>query len=77
MIIIENVIINGKEFIKTYSDSGNRIERNGAIYNEAVDPIGFGRVYKETDELIQIIDTTVFEQDMLNADAYVSNIHLE
>lgn len=77
MIIIENVIINGKEFIKTYSDSGYRIERNGAIYDEAIDPIGFDRVYTETNELIPVVEATEFEQEALNVDASMSYTYLE
>ena len=49
MVITENVTINGKEFIKNYSDSGFMIEREGVQYSEAIDPVGFDRVYTETD----------------------------
>lgn len=50
MIITETKTINGREFICTRSDSGMMIERNGARYSEAYDPIGTNRVYTETDE---------------------------
>ena len=53
MVITENVTINGKEFIRNYSDSGYMIERDGVRYSEAIDPVGFDRVYTETDELIE------------------------
>lgn len=54
MVITENVTINGKEFIKNYSDTGFMIERDGVRYNEAIDPIGFeDRIYTETDEPIE------------------------
>lgn len=53
-IITEQVIINEREFMRTYSDAGYMIERDGARYSEAVDPLGTGRVYVETDELIEV-----------------------
>lgn len=49
MIKTEQVEINGTEFIKTYSDQGVMIEREGLVYSEAIDPIGSGRTYIETD----------------------------
>lgn len=53
MVVTENVTINGREFIKNYSDAGFMIERDGVQYSEAIDPIGFeDRVYTETDVLI-------------------------
>ena len=53
MIKTENFTINGREFIKTYSDDGFVIERDGARYSEAIDPAEFGRQYIETDEPIE------------------------
>lgn len=38
--------------IRTYSDQGMKIERDGIRYDEAVDPIDMNRVYTETDEPI-------------------------
>ena len=35
---------------RTYSDAGMMIERDVVRYSEAVDPIGSGRTYTETDE---------------------------
>ena len=32
-----------------WSDAGFMIERDGAMYSEAVDPVEFDRVYMETD----------------------------
>lgn len=49
MIKTEQITINGKAFIRTYSDRGVMIERDGAVYSEAIDPIGSGRTYTETD----------------------------
>lgn len=36
--------------VRTYSDDGVKIERDGVRYDEAVDPADSGRVYIETDE---------------------------
>ena len=52
MIKTENITVNGKVFIRTYSDSGYMVERDGVFYSEAIDPIEFGRTYAETNELI-------------------------
>lgn len=51
MIVTEQLIINDRQFTKTYSDSGFMIERDGAQYSEAIDPIEFAseRIYTETD----------------------------
>ena len=55
MIVREDVIINNKQFIKTYSDKGMMIERDNVQYSEAIDPIEFAkdRVYTETDVPIE------------------------
>ena len=47
--------------VRTYSDTGLRIRQNetGAVYDEAVDPVGSGRTYSETDEPIE--DTATAE----------------
>lgn len=49
MVRTENITINGKEFIRAYSDSGFMIERDGVQYDEAIDPIEEGRTYTETE----------------------------
>ena len=54
MIIQTTKEINGVIFTYTYSDSGNMIERDGVRYSEAVDPLDSGRLYTETDELIDV-----------------------
>lgn len=54
MIIQTTKEINGVMYDYAYSDSGFMIERGGVRYYEAVDPIGYGRVYTETDEPIEI-----------------------
>lgn len=54
MIIVEHygTHVDGTVLIRTYSDSGMMIERDGIRYAEAIDPEEFGRTYIETDEPI-------------------------
>ena len=52
MIKTEIITINGVQFQKTWSDANYLIERDGAKYSEAVDPIDIERTYTETNELI-------------------------
>lgn len=54
MILTEAMVVNGKEYIRTWSDLGVMIERDGCRYEEAIDPAEFGRTYTETDELITV-----------------------
>ena len=62
MIIQTTKEINGVVYDYAYSDSGFMIERDGVRYSEAVDPLDSGRVYTETDELIEIkIDNATAE----------------
>lgn len=60
MICIENVTINGKEYIRTWSDKGMKIERDGAMYEEAIDPVDSGRTYTETDQAIPTEQENIF-----------------
>ena len=53
MIKTETLTINGQEFIRTYSDSGLLIERDGILYEEAIDPADTGRTYTESDRPIE------------------------
>ena len=55
MVITEKVTINGREFVRNYSDEGLMIERDGVRYSEAIDPIEFKdeRIYTETDEPVE------------------------
>ena len=53
MIISKTVTINDRNYTETKSDSGYYIERNGINYVEAIDPLGSGREYTETDVLIR------------------------
>lgn len=51
MIVTENYKTrkDGVVLIRTYSDAGMKIERDGLVYDEAIDPEGLGRTYTETD----------------------------
>lgn len=68
MIIRENVIINDKEYIKTYSDKGFYIERDEIQYSEAIDPIEFKdeRIYTETDIPIEVDEEEATVEDYQN-----------
>lgn len=66
MIVKTTKIINGVEYDYTYSDAGMIIERAGARYSEAIDPIGSGREYTETDEPIEVVTDEATEADYLN-----------
>ena len=67
MIIQMTKEINGVMYDYTYSDSGYMIERNGVRYSEAVDPLDSGRVYTETDELIEIKTDNATAEDYRKA----------
>lgn len=62
MIVTEQLIINDKQFTKTYSNQNMMIERDGVQYSEAIDPTEFGRTYTETDIPIEAEATTETEQ---------------
>ena len=49
MIKTELIVVDGFQLRRTWSDTGFMIERDGAVYSEAVDPAEFDRVYTETD----------------------------
>ena len=55
MIKIETITINGRTLVHTYSDANLMIRQDstGNIYSEAVDPVGSGRTYTETDTPIE------------------------
>ena len=40
----DNVVL-----VRTYSDKGMMIERDGELYGDAIDPEHLGRIYTETD----------------------------
>lgn len=45
----EHFEINGRDFIRTVSDSGRYVVRDGVSYEEANDPAELGRTYTEGD----------------------------
>lgn len=49
MIVQENLEINGRAFIRTYSDEGREVIGGfpNGNYDEAVDPAEYGRTYIE------------------------------
>ena len=53
MIITDNIIINGIEYKRTYSDAGFMVERDGVQYGAAVDPVNSNRSYTETNISIE------------------------
>ena len=62
MIVKENLTINGRDFIRTYSDKEMRVEREGILYSEAIDPAEFGREYTETNMPINDEPTSEIEE---------------
>ena len=49
MIKTEALTIGATAFIRTYSDAGRYVVREGVEYSEAIDPAEFGRTYTEGD----------------------------
>lgn len=47
MIVQTHFDVNGRGFIRTVSDSGRYIVRDGVSYSEACDPAEYGRTYTE------------------------------
>ena len=68
MIVKENIEIGGRVFVKTYSDGGFYIERDGEKYSEAIDLAGIPREYIETDEPIS--PTEELDETKLKSDAF-------
>ena len=56
MIVKEIISVNGKDFERTYSEKGMKIERDGVRYDEAIDPINSGREYVETEEPAEVAE---------------------
>lgn len=52
MIKTESLVINSTSFIRTYSDLDRKVERDGVLYDEAIDPVDSGRTYTESTEMI-------------------------
>ena len=53
MIKTELITVDNRQLRRTWSDVGFMIERDGAMYSEAVDPVEFDRVYTETDMSVE------------------------
>ena len=68
MIQTEIITINGRQFLRTWSDAGFMIERDGAQYSEAVDPLDSGRTYTETDVPVETEPMTETEEKALAYD---------
>ena len=49
MIVQEHFDVDGRDFIRTYSDAGRYVMRDGESYSAACDPAEFGRTYTEGD----------------------------
>ena len=46
-IVQEHFFVNGREFIRTYSDENRCVVRDGISFAEACDPAEYGRTYTE------------------------------
>ena len=57
MIKTELITVDNRQLRRTWSDAGFMIERDGAVYSEAVDPDEFDRVYTETDMPVEYEST--------------------
>ena len=68
MIKTEIITINGMKLQRTWSDAGFLIERNGAQYSEAVDPIDSGRTYTETEVPMETDPMTETEEKAIAYD---------
>ena len=56
MIKTELIMVDGRQLRRTLSNAGFIIERDGAMYSEAVDLVEFDRVYTETDIPIDVVE---------------------
>ena len=68
MIQTENIIINGRQLTRTYSDGGYYIQRDGVRYTEAIDPADSGRSYEEISVLIASGEATIEDYKSALAD---------
>lgn len=65
MIVQTHFDVSGRDFIRTVSDAGRYVVRNGVSYSEACDPAEFDRQYTEGD-LIPEDETAIADK----AEAY-------
>ena len=61
MIVTEYFEKDGRELVKTYSDTFHKIiqDGTGAVYDEAIDPVDSGRTYTESEEVIEIVSSEI------------------
>ncbi len=62
MIQREYLTVNEREFVRTWSDEGKFIVRDGDLYEEAIDPAEYGRTYTETDADIEVSAETALAE---------------
>lgn len=60
MIKTETIVINGNEYVRTYSTTGKYVVRDDVKYSEAIDLPNMGYVYTESEDY--------FEEDATEAD---------
>ena len=65
MIVQEHFDVEGRDFVRTYSDAGRYVVRDGESYSEACDPAEFGRTYTEG-ELMPPEDIAAQAEEVLN-----------
>lgn len=53
MIVQTHFDVNERDFIRTHSDSGRYVVREGVTYSEACDPAEYNRQYTEGDLMPQ------------------------
>ena len=59
MIKTELITVDNRQLRRTWSDVGFMIERDGAQYSEAVDPIDSGCLYEETTIPLEAEEATI------------------
>ena len=72
MIVTEQYMINGRQFVRTYSDAGRYVVRDGIAYEEANDPAEFGRVYTEGYTIPYAAEPTAQDYEQALADLGVT-----
>ena len=77
MIIREQIIIDGRPYMHTYSDSGVRIRKIGTdeIYDDAIDVLDY--TYEETDipiEAAPVDDVEMLRSQLAAKDAELSKL---
>lgn len=65
MIVQEHFDVNGRDFVRTTSDAGRYVVRDGVEYSEACDPAEFGRTYTEG-ELLPLEERQAQMEEVIN-----------